>query len=86
MVVVSDTGVGIPEENLAKLFEPLFTTRAKGIGLGLPLVRALVEGHGGDGHGGERGGPGRGLLRRVAHSGEWTRIGLGCRSEGAMSL
>ena len=43
----SDTGVGIPEENRGKLFEPLFTTKAKGIGLGLALVKALVEGHGG---------------------------------------
>ena len=47
LVSISDTGVGIPEENLDKIFEPLFTTRAKGIGLGLPIVRTLVEGHGG---------------------------------------
>jgi signal transduction histidine kinase len=46
-VSISDTGVGIPEKNLDKLFEPLFTTRARGIGLGLPLVKTLVEGHGG---------------------------------------
>ena len=43
----ADTGVGIPEKNLDKIFEPLFTTKAKGIGLGLALVRTLVEGHGG---------------------------------------
>lgn len=47
LITVKDTGVGIPPENLDKLFEPLFTTRAKGIGLGLALVEALVEGHGG---------------------------------------
>jgi len=46
-VSIADTGVGIPEENLEKIFEPLFTTRAKGIGLGLAIVKTLVEGHGG---------------------------------------
>jgi signal transduction histidine kinase len=43
----SDTGVGIPKENLAKLFEPLFTTKAKGIGLGMAITKTLVEGNGG---------------------------------------
>jgi len=46
-VKVIDTGIGIPEENLDKVFEPLFTTKAKGIGLGLALVKALVEREGG---------------------------------------
>ena len=44
---VADTGCGIPPENMAKLFEPLFTTRAKGIGLGLMVVKNLVEANGG---------------------------------------
>jgi PAS domain S-box-containing protein len=44
-VSFADTGVGISEENLGKIFEPLFTTRAKGIGLGLAVTKALVEGH-----------------------------------------
>ncbi len=47
LVSISDTGVGIPERNLDKVFKPLFTTKAKGIGLGLALVKTLVEGHGG---------------------------------------
>ena len=46
-VSISDTGAGIPEDHLERVFEPLFTTKAKGIGLGLALVRALVENHGG---------------------------------------
>ena len=46
-VSFTDTGVGIPEEELAKVLEPLFTTKAKGIGLGLALSRVLVEEHGG---------------------------------------
>jgi signal transduction histidine kinase len=41
----TDTGTGIPEEIQEKIFEPLFTTKAKGIGLGLSLVKSLVEGH-----------------------------------------
>jgi PAS domain S-box-containing protein len=44
-VSFTDTGVGISEENLGKIFEPLFTTRAKGIGLGLAVTKTLVEGH-----------------------------------------
>jgi PAS domain S-box-containing protein len=46
-VSFTDTGVGISEESLGKIFEPLFTTKAKGIGLGLAVTRTLVEGHGG---------------------------------------
>jgi signal transduction histidine kinase len=42
-----DTGCGIPEENLQKIFEPLFTTKPKGIGLGLAISRRLVEQNGG---------------------------------------
>ncbi len=47
VISVSDTGVGIAKENLTKLFEPLFTTKAKGIGLGLAVTKSLVERHGG---------------------------------------
>ena len=47
-VVVSDTGVGIPKENLHKIFEPLFTTKARGVGLGLSLCKKFVEAHGGE--------------------------------------
>jgi signal transduction histidine kinase len=42
-----DTGCGIPEENLSKIFEPLFTTKPKGIGLGLAISKRLVEQNGG---------------------------------------
>jgi PAS domain S-box-containing protein len=42
-VDIRDTGVGIPPENLHKIFDPLYTTKAKGIGLGLPLSKKLIE-------------------------------------------
>jgi signal transduction histidine kinase len=46
-IVVQDTGVGISSENMNKLFEPLFTTKAKGIGLGLAVSKKLTEANGG---------------------------------------
>jgi PAS domain S-box-containing protein len=46
-VSVTDTGCGISPENLEKLFEPLFTTKARGIGLGLAVSKNLVETNGG---------------------------------------
>jgi signal transduction histidine kinase len=44
---VSDNGPGIPQDRLPKIFEPLFTTKSFGVGLGLPMVRQIVEQHGG---------------------------------------
>lgn len=49
-IVVEDTGVGIPEEIKAKIFNPLFTTKSKGQGLGLAVCKRLVEAHGGEIH------------------------------------
>lgn len=47
IISFTDSGVGISEENLGRLFEPLFTTKAKGIGLGLVVSKTLIEGHNG---------------------------------------
>ncbi len=47
LITVTDTGVGIPPENLPRIFEPYFTTKAKGSGLGLAIARRIVEAHGG---------------------------------------
>jgi PAS domain S-box-containing protein len=46
-IVIEDTGGGISPENLTKIFEPLFTTKARGIGLGLAICKNLVESNGG---------------------------------------
>ncbi len=45
---VSDDGPGVPEEALPQLFEPFFTTRPQGTGLGLSVVKAVAAAHGGD--------------------------------------
>ena len=44
---ITDTGAGIPKETLEKLFTPLFTTKAKGMGFGLSICKRIVEAHGG---------------------------------------
>lgn len=44
---ISDTGPGIPPDVLPRIFEPLFTTKGFGVGLGLSLVRQIVDQHGG---------------------------------------
>lgn len=44
---ITDTGGGIADEVKGKIFEPLFTTRAKGIGLGLAVSKSIIDRHGG---------------------------------------
>ena len=46
-IAVKDTGPGFPEEDINRVFDPLFTTRPDGAGLGLAIARKLVEAHAG---------------------------------------
>jgi PAS domain S-box-containing protein len=46
-IVFSDTGIGMSKQVLDKLWRPLFTTKAKGMGFGLPICKRVVEAHGG---------------------------------------
>jgi signal transduction histidine kinase len=46
-VIIADTGSGISQDAMGKIFDPFFTTRETGTGLGLPIVRNIVESHGG---------------------------------------
>jgi signal transduction histidine kinase len=45
VITVSDTGHGIPEDNLKKLFDPFFTTKYGGTGLGLTISHSIIDGH-----------------------------------------
>jgi C4-dicarboxylate-specific signal transduction histidine kinase len=47
LVSIEDSGIGVKAEIMSRLFEPFFTTRSQGIGMGLPISRSIVEAHGG---------------------------------------
>ncbi len=47
VLVIEDDGPGLAHDAMRRLFEPLFTTRSRGVGLGLPLCRRIVDKHGG---------------------------------------
>jgi len=58
-----DEGVGIAADAIAHIFEPFFTTKGSGTGLGLPITRKIIEGHGGTLE--VESGPGRGTTFKV---------------------
>ena len=45
---ITDTGAGIPDDVMEKIFEPLYSTKGFGVGLGMPTVKQIVEQHGGN--------------------------------------
>jgi len=47
LVKIADTGIGISDDDLNKIFNPFFSTKEKGTGLGLSIVRNIIEGHNG---------------------------------------
>jgi len=62
-VVIEDSGEGIDEENLGKIFNPFFSTKDQGSGLGLAIVRSIIESHGGS-------------IRIRSTAGEGTRVAV----------
>jgi len=71
---IADTGCGISEKNLDKIFEPLFTTKAKGIGLGLAVSKNLVEANRGSIEVQSEVGKGSTFTVRLPHTQHATRI------------
>jgi signal transduction histidine kinase len=46
-VEVQDSGIGIDETDVDRMFQPLYTTKAEGLGMGLAIARTIVDAHGG---------------------------------------
>jgi len=46
-VIIADTGIGVSRENLSRLFDPFFSTKSTGLGLGLAMTKRVIEDHGG---------------------------------------
>ena len=61
VVEIEDSGCGISEKNLSKIFDPFFSTKDKGSGLGLSIVRNIIEGH-------------KGTIRIKSKEGSWTKV------------
>jgi signal transduction histidine kinase len=47
LIAVSDSGIGLPREEVERIFEAFFTTKAQGTGMGLSISRRIIESHGG---------------------------------------
>ena len=74
LIIVKDTGPGIPKHLLAKIFDPLFTTRQIGTGLGLPSCKNIIEKHGGTIDVSSIVGKGATFLIRLPKKTEWEQL------------
>jgi len=63
LLTVSDTGKGIEEKDIKKIFEPFFTKKVQGMGFGLAIVQRIIEDHGG-------------WITCESQEGEWTRFSI----------
>jgi signal transduction histidine kinase len=70
-LTVSDSGPGIDHDFLYRIFEPFYTTKTRGMGLGLAMCRAIVENHGGEIRAERHGGPGARLTVSLPGVAEW---------------
>ena len=61
---IADTGHGISEEAVKDIFEPFYTTKEQGLGLGMPYAKKIIEKHGGNITSNSR--PGEGTTIRIA--------------------
>jgi signal transduction histidine kinase len=70
-VIIADTGIGIPAEQLPRIFDPFFSTKGvgKGTGLGLAIARRIVEDH-------------HGIIEVVSEVGRGTTFTIGLPAEG----
>ena len=58
---IRDTGSGVPQEIQGRIFEPFFSTKGRGVGLGLAITRGIVHGH-------------EGIIRLESESGKGTTV------------
>jgi signal transduction histidine kinase len=60
-IVLADTGPGVPDENKERIFQPFFSSRVKGMGLGLSIVKGIIDAH-------------QGAIRELGQAGEGARF------------
>jgi len=74
LITIKDSGPGIPKKLIPKIFDPLFTTRQVGTGLGLPSCKNIIEKHGGSIDVSSPKGKGATFLIRLSKKTEWEQI------------